>query len=764
MPDFWTRIRKARLFQVLVTYLVVAWVVLQVADLLTDTLALPRWVAVATLLVLLAGLPIVMLTAWLTAHPPEDPSADGVITQRERVVHRWVLPNFTWKRAILGGVATLAVLGLVGVLARGRVPGFGEARADVAGIGLAVLPFHATGPDSVLWGEGMVDLLTTNLDGVAGLRTIDPATVLARIAGARSLEERLQVARDVRARYALIGSAVVAGSTARLDAEVHDLETGAEVAHARVEGSPDSVLVLVDRLSIELVRELMDATGQQRASGLRNAESVTTSSIEALRAYLEGERLYRVGDLPAAAAAYERAIRADSTFALAYWGLSWSYGWTSDSAASAQSDSTFARLVALSERLPERTRVFVRGDSLRRAGDFGAIDVFESAVRRYPDDPEAWYMLGEVRFHAGDEVAGLRAQIDPFLRAIALDPSAGTYYYHPIPSLISYQDTTAADSLIEQFLAHTGDTVRAEAWRLTRRVLTPPIAEDPAAILRELEGASELELAEAVKASWWATPWPAATEVIADAALAGGVAPGNVGGAPIVARIEQGKLRELAAMIRAGRLPPNVGPIFTWLARRLGFDVPQPMVDRFYDPGFMNGSMIFWSGLDGFQSGDRTRLAAAATSIDRALAADQLPADMRPELGFQRDALRALGHGLAANDPSTAADTLAAVLDNARSITSLSSELSISMLRNVLIDLYIEADRAAEALPLIEPYVGLRPSPLLAHALGRAHEKLGNEEEAARFYAIFLDAWKNADAEVRILTDTRRALDRLTAE
>ena len=104
------------------------------------------------------------------------------------------------------------------------------------------------------------------------------------------------------------------------------------------------------------------------------------------------------------------------------------------------------------------------------------------------------------------------------------------------------------------------------------------------------------------------------------------------------------------------------------------------------------------------------------------------------------------------------------MLDDARTITSLNSELSIAMLRVVLIELYLGTDRAQDALPLIEPYVGLRPAPLQAHALGRAYEQLGRAEDAARMYAIFLDGWSNADPGLAIVADARRALDRLAAE
>ena len=41
-----------------------------------------------------------------------------------------------------------------------------------------MLPFHASGPGVEFLGEGMMDLLATNLRGVGGINTVDPRVVL----------------------------------------------------------------------------------------------------------------------------------------------------------------------------------------------------------------------------------------------------------------------------------------------------------------------------------------------------------------------------------------------------------------------------------------------------------------------------------------------------------------------------------------------------------------------------------------------------------
>ena len=60
---------------------------------------------------------------------------------------------------------------------------------------------------------------------------------------------------------------------------------------------------------------------------LLHTTSLTTSSPDALRAYLEGEALYRRADFAGASDAFRRAVALDSTFALAGVRLSRSLGW-----------------------------------------------------------------------------------------------------------------------------------------------------------------------------------------------------------------------------------------------------------------------------------------------------------------------------------------------------------------------------------------------------------------------------------------------------
>ncbi|MEJ2206314.1 MAG: hypothetical protein P8170_19665, partial [Gemmatimonadota bacterium] len=339
-PGLIERLKRARVVQVLVVYLGASWLILQLADVLQEAVGLPAWVSGFSVLLLLIGLVVVLATAWVQAKPgttarerageiPTDweiAPADVVASLR-----RGKLPHLTWARALFGGVLALSLLFAgagVYVLLTGERALFSPAglAADEAATGIAVLPFSATGEGMELWHEGMMDLLSTALDGVGSFRTIDSRTVMARWREAlnhsqvATLEQALTVAGRTGARYGLVGNAVALGRDVRLSADVYDLTNGSKVAQGAAEGSADSVLAVADDLGLSVLQELLATSGTQLVAPQR-ISAITTSSLEAMRAFLQGEKAFRSGDLAEAVRRYEEAVGADSTFAVALYRL-----------------------------------------------------------------------------------------------------------------------------------------------------------------------------------------------------------------------------------------------------------------------------------------------------------------------------------------------------------------------------------------------------------------------------------------------------------
>ncbi|MGH7565351.1 MAG: adenylate/guanylate cyclase domain-containing protein [Gemmatimonadota bacterium] len=350
---------------------------------------------------------------------------------------RWI-PEITVRQGkVIGLILASVAVVLIAYATLGRHRATVPSETLYAAPGVAVVPFRITDPDLDLWREGMVDLLSTNLDGAGGLRAIDSRTMMARWREAvpegvePDLATTLDIARKTRARYVLLGSMVSSESSFQLVAEIYDAESGEMLGQARAAGPADSVFVLVDRLAVESLRVML-GSGATELPKVWNLRSTTTSSLAALKAYLEGENLYRRARFEEAALAYERAVAADSTFALALYRLASTYGWL-ENISGPGPRKYLERALQFAERLPQREAVFVRGSYALHTGTLEGIRPLQMAVRQFPDDPEAWWLLGDTYAHLGQQALIDEAAVDRTLgQAIELAPEFSPYYIHMI--------------------------------------------------------------------------------------------------------------------------------------------------------------------------------------------------------------------------------------------------------------------------------------------------------------------------------------------
>ncbi len=774
--SLWSRVRKARLVQILAVYLGVSWVILQVVGELRDALELPAWIGPVSLILLVIGLFIILATAWVQSHPlvRRREAADEVPGSwelalgeiRDSIV-RGEIPHLTWGRALVGGMFAFSLLfgfaGLYVVVSdRGRSFTPAPALAEDAAPGIAVLPFAVTDPELEEWREGMVNLLSTNLDGAGGLRAIDSRTVLARwdeLAPSQArpdLETALRAARATGARHALLGSAVSAGEGLRLTAEVHDLESGATLGPVQVEGPANSIFSLVDRLSIAVLGVILpDVEGA--FSGVSLAR-LTTSSLPALRAYLEGEALFRRAEFDAAIPAYERAVEADSSFALAHYRLSHAYGWA-ENIQSELSAEAIERAARFAHRLPDREALLVRAERALLQGTLDGIELLRTAVRRYPEDVEAWYLLGDTYVHLGAHVPLPESEAEEaFRRAVELDPGFSPAYIHLMDAAFRVSpDSARGRALIDRYAAVAPGSESHRTFALAFDLAFG----DSAAFAR---AASALDTASVNLASM------AMTDLVHARFL---------DGFERVAGVLQGRSHPFAASFRflsgflQGRYAEATGiladPATPALARWLQLPLLSSHVPAVPDgpepPGWADQDLetavsdtasvpvVFAGGLYAWQRG-RGREREAAVRQLRGSAERLLTQGDTAGSRFAQGAAKAL-EGLAARregDPERAWR----LLEEARAEATgngYPGHVLNGLIRLELARLAVERGRPAQAEPY---YRSLWWFPVAQLELGRLHEALGEREKAREAYVYFVTAWRDPDPAFEPLVEEIR--------
>ncbi|HEX5574737.1 MAG TPA: protein kinase family protein, partial [Gemmatimonadales bacterium] len=349
---------------------------------------------------------------------------------------------------------------------------------------MAVFPFRAIGTDTTFNAlrEGMVDFLEVKFSGAGGARVVPARTALAawhRSVGPQgedlTQEEARGVARRLGAGALVLGTIVATPGRLILNGSLLDTEAGRVRGEAKVEGTPDSLHSLVDHFAAQLV-----ALGAgERADRL---ESLTSTSLPALYAYLAGKTAHRAGQYDSALRHFGRALELDSTFARAALGYLQSAGWTENTGGG---DTRALRLArTYRDRLGPREQVFLEAREGPRYPEPPSstewIQAWEKAVRQVPDDPDSWIQLGDAYFHDGgvaEVEEPLRRAAEALNRALALD---STLNVEPMIHLLEIAEMERDTATVRRLINRIPN---ADPWSALRRLQAGAVLGDSAMLI-----------------------------------------------------------------------------------------------------------------------------------------------------------------------------------------------------------------------------------------------------------------------------------------
>jgi tRNA A-37 threonylcarbamoyl transferase component Bud32/tetratricopeptide (TPR) repeat protein/TolB-like protein len=293
---------------------------------------------------------------------------------------------------------------------------------------MAILPFVAAGSDTALaqLGRDLAVTLSATLDGIGDIETADRLTVANATAGRGSLSpaESAALARRLGSSSFLRGTLVRAGDNVRLDLGLYSTDGLAPLAEGiTVIAHRDSIGTLTDSASWALLRQVWQR-GEPPSPSL---SAVTTRSLPALRAFLDGERELGANRWDKAALAFRSAIAADSTLWLAYFRYALTQWWGQQTPEPPIQEALRTRR----QNLPERERLLVDAFLTSETTPQLRIDRFGAATERFPDYWPGWFLYADALYHFGpivghDWSVGLKA----FRRVVALNPKLVPAWEH----------------------------------------------------------------------------------------------------------------------------------------------------------------------------------------------------------------------------------------------------------------------------------------------------------------------------------------------
>jgi TolB-like protein len=348
-PSLWTRLKDAHLFRVLVIYAAASWVLLQIVGLFIETMDLPRWTMPWTLILLVVGLIVVLVTTWVQSHPsmPAREAADEVpgdwevdVGEIKESISAGRLPHLNWARAILGGVVAFLLLfgfaGLYVVIKDGGgsldspPPQLGDAASATAveaGLNIeprsiAVLPFADLSPaaDQGWFADGLTEEILNSLTRLPEL------TVTARTSSFHFKGQNLPV-QEIAARLGV--AHIVEGSVRRdrdqlrITAQLIRAADGFHLWSDIYDRSLEDVFAVQEDVAENVARALdivLDAEKREQMF------SSGTRSVEAYEAFLRGRVIFEAAhnevegmSLWDANVLFEKAIAADPEYYLPHY-------------------------------------------------------------------------------------------------------------------------------------------------------------------------------------------------------------------------------------------------------------------------------------------------------------------------------------------------------------------------------------------------------------------------------------------------------------
>ncbi|MCK5484128.1 MAG: hypothetical protein KAJ13_10500, partial [Gemmatimonadetes bacterium] len=499
-------LKRRKVFRIAALYGAGAFAVLQAVDIMAEGLALPAAVLTVVTVAVLVGFPLALIAAWVYERRPEGGlkrTEQALSEEIQEIVAQPRSRRWTSGLLALAGTALL-VFGtwlVAGRLNSGdpTLPTDGAATAT-AGTGVLIMPFAVQGsPDVEYLGQGLVSLLGTSFDGAGDLRSVDARAVIqftereGLVAGDR--EAGAAAAGTFGARLYVVGDIVEAGGRMRVTAALYDAaQDGRPVGQSSVEGAEDEMFEMVDDLTAQLLSGLSGGA----AARVRRVAAVTTESLPALKAFLEGEEEFRRGQFRPAVESFRRAVSEDSTFALAYYRLSLVAEWNLEDRLSREMAE---KAVRYADRLAERDRRLLEAFLIRRRGDnLMAAQAYRSILGAYPDEMEAWLDLAEVQFHSyplyGRSFTDASESLE---RVLELDPDHSTALIH-LARLRAYEgDIEGLEDIAERFVALSPDPARTLEVQALRAYGTGDVAR-----IEEVEAALPQANEVAVSLAVWA--------------------------------------------------------------------------------------------------------------------------------------------------------------------------------------------------------------------------------------------------------------------
>jgi len=326
--SLFNELKRRNVLRVGAAYVVVAWLLIQVADTLFPLFGFDGTPVRIVVIVLAIGLVPSMIFTWVFELTPEGLTRDKDIdrsqfdtSQTSQKLNRMImvvlalaLGYFAFDKFVLDPVEDVQIA--ESAHQEGRSAALTESFGDKS---IAVMPFTNLSAESSnqFFADGIHDDLLTRISNIREIKTISRSSVMTYRNSSKSLRS---IAKELRVNTILEGGVQRAGDQVRINLQLIDAESDANLwaqTYTR-ELTATNVFVVQAEITEAVAGALQAVLSEDER---KQVEKLPTTNLQALDAYFMGNQFYSQASsegVTKAIVAYQTAIRFDPEFALAY--------------------------------------------------------------------------------------------------------------------------------------------------------------------------------------------------------------------------------------------------------------------------------------------------------------------------------------------------------------------------------------------------------------------------------------------------------------
>ena len=329
--SLFNELKRRNVFRVGIAYVIVAWLIAQIADLVLENVGAPRWVMLTLLLVLAAGLPIALIFAWAFEMTPE-----GIKREKEVDRSQSITPHTGRKldRMIIGIMAVVITFLVLDrfVLTERTEPSSqvneapplavdsGSEPVEDTGPSIAVLPFvNMSGDaDNEYFSDGLTETLLHMLAQLPELRVAARTSSFAFKGQNTGIGE---IANSLGVAHILEGSVQKSGDRVRVTAQLIRAADGFHVWSQNYTRPLQDIFAIQDEIAEDVAGALDSSLLGGKSTAMRSVETANLTAYDHYLKAMEQQSIFSYSSLEVAESQFKKALSADPDFVDAKLGL-----------------------------------------------------------------------------------------------------------------------------------------------------------------------------------------------------------------------------------------------------------------------------------------------------------------------------------------------------------------------------------------------------------------------------------------------------------